>query len=40
MLEAKVPEGPLETKWEHYRSKARLVSPANRKKVKVIIVGT
>ena len=40
MLEAKVPEGPLETKWEHYRSKARLVSPANRKKLKVIIVGT
>ena len=40
MLEAKIPEGPLEDKWNRYRSRARLVSPANRKKVKVIIVGT
>jgi succinate dehydrogenase / fumarate reductase flavoprotein subunit len=40
MLEAKIPEGPLEQKWSRYRSTARLVSPANRKKLHVIVVGT
>jgi len=40
MLDAKIPEGPLDKKWEHYRSKSHLVNPANRKKLKVIIVGT
>jgi succinate dehydrogenase / fumarate reductase flavoprotein subunit len=40
MLEAKIPDGPLEQKWSHYRSTARLVSPANRKKLQVIVVGT
>ena len=40
MLEAKIPDGPLEQKWSHYRSTANLVSPANRKQLKVIVVGT
>ena len=40
MLEAKIPDGPLEQKWSHYRSTAKLVSPANRKQLKVIVVGT
>lgn len=40
MLEAKIPDGPLEQKWSHYRSTAKLVSPANRKKLHVIVVGT
>jgi succinate dehydrogenase / fumarate reductase, flavoprotein subunit len=40
MLEAKIPDGPLEKKWSHYRSTAKLVSPGNRRKLHVIVVGT
>jgi succinate dehydrogenase / fumarate reductase, flavoprotein subunit len=40
MLDAKIPAGPLGEKWSHYRSTAKLVSPANRNKLKVVIVGT
>ena len=40
MLNARTPEGPLEEKWRHYRSTAKLVSSANRGKLHVIVVGT
>ena len=40
MLDAKIPEGPLESKWTNYTSKMRLVSPANKTKLDVIVVGT
>ena len=40
MLEAKIPDGPLEQKWSHYRSTAKLVSTGNRRKLHVIVVGT
>jgi succinate dehydrogenase / fumarate reductase, flavoprotein subunit len=40
MLNARIPEGPLEEKWRHYRSTAKLVSTANRGKLHVIVVGT
>src|ERR1700747_1924096 len=39
MLNAKIPEGRLEDKWRHYRSTAKLVSSANRRKLHVIVVG-
>lgn len=39
-LNSKIPAGPLAEKWTHYKEKARLVNPANRKKLDVIIVGT
>jgi succinate dehydrogenase / fumarate reductase flavoprotein subunit len=39
-LDAKIPQGPLAEKWTHYKEHARLVNPANRKKLDVIIVGT
>lgn len=39
-LDAKIPEGPLERKWEDYRSKMKLVSPANKRNLDVIVVGT
>jgi succinate dehydrogenase / fumarate reductase flavoprotein subunit len=39
-LNAKVPGGPLETKWERYRSDVKLVSPNNKRKYKLLIVGT
>jgi succinate dehydrogenase / fumarate reductase, flavoprotein subunit len=40
MLDAKVPDGPLEGKWRRYRSTAKLVSPANRKQFRIAVVGT
>lgn len=40
MLEAKIPSGKLEEKWTKYRSTVKLVSPANKRKLEVIIVGT
>lgn len=39
-LAAKIPEGPLEKKWSHYKANAKLVNPANRKKLPIIVVGT
>jgi len=39
-LAAKIPEGPLEDKWSNYKAHAKLVNPANRKKLPVIVVGT
>jgi len=39
-LDAKIPQGPLEEKWFNYKKTARLVNPANRKKLDVIVVGT
>lgn len=39
-LNGKVPPGPLEEKWEHYRSNVPLVAPANKRRIDVIIVGT
>jgi succinate dehydrogenase / fumarate reductase flavoprotein subunit len=40
MLDAKIPEGSLEKKWEDYKSHVKLVNPANKRKLEVIIVGT
>lgn len=39
-LDAKIPGGPLETKWDRYRSELKLVSPANKRKFHIIVVGT
>ncbi len=36
----RVPGGPIETAWERHRAGLRLVSPANRRKLRVIVVGT
>lgn len=40
ILNSKIPQGPLEQKWDNYKKKAKLVNPANRKKLDVIVVGT
>ncbi len=40
MLDAKIPEGPLEKKWEDYKSHVKLVNPANKRKLEVIVIGT
>ncbi|RKE56119.1 fumarate reductase/succinate dehydrogenase flavoprotein subunit [Sphingobacterium detergens] len=39
-LNSKIPAGPLEQKWTRYKKTAKLVNPANRKKLDVIVVGT
>ncbi|MEW6387442.1 MAG: fumarate reductase/succinate dehydrogenase flavoprotein subunit [Thermodesulfobacteriota bacterium] len=39
-LDAKIPGGPLETKWERRRFELKLVNPANKRKFDVIVVGT
>lgn len=38
-LDGKIPEGPIERKWANYRLKMKLVSPANKRKHRVIVVG-
>jgi succinate dehydrogenase / fumarate reductase flavoprotein subunit len=39
-LDPKIPEGPLDQKWTKYKNTARLVNPANKRSIDVIIVGT
>lgn len=39
-LDAKIPEGPLAEKWTKYKASQKLVSPNNRKKLDIIVVGT
>ena len=36
----KIPEGPLVDKWTKYKADAKLVNPANRRNIDVIVVGT
>jgi succinate dehydrogenase / fumarate reductase flavoprotein subunit len=41
MLDAKIPSGvPLDQKWTHYKGHCKLVNPANKRKLEVIVVGT
>src|SRR5215217_5160252 len=40
MLDAKIPAGTLEKKWEDYKSHVKLVNPANKRKLEIIVVGT
>jgi len=37
---AKVPGGPLDRKWDNHKFSLKLVNPANRRKYKVIVVGS
>jgi succinate dehydrogenase / fumarate reductase flavoprotein subunit len=39
-LNAKIPEGRLEDKWRNYQLKSKLINPANKKKLNVIVVGS
>ncbi len=39
-LNAKTPDGQLETKWTKFRSTVALVNPANKRKLEIIVVGT
>ena len=37
---AKIPAGPLEKKWTNYKDHQKLVNPANKRRLDVIVVGT
>jgi succinate dehydrogenase / fumarate reductase, flavoprotein subunit len=39
-LNSKIPEGSLAEKWTKYRSTVRLVNPANKRKLEIIVVGS
>lgn len=40
ILDSKIPEGPLAEKWSKHKSSIRLVNPANKRSIDVIVVGT
>lgn len=39
-LDSKVPEGPIKDKWTDYKNNIKLVNPANKRLIDVIVVGT
>ncbi len=39
-LDSKIPEGPIEDKWDNHRFSSKLVNPANKRKYKIIVVGS
>ena len=39
-LDARIPSGPLAQKWSKHKAELKLVNPANKRKYKVIVVGT
>ncbi|MER5455077.1 fumarate reductase/succinate dehydrogenase flavoprotein subunit [Micromonospora sp. NPDC002389] len=40
IADTRAPDGPIETRWDRRRFEAKLVNPANRRKMTVIVVGT
>lgn len=39
-LDAKIPAGPLADKWTNYKDHQKLVNPANKRRLDIIVVGT
>src|SRR6202142_34995 len=39
-LNSKIPEGPIQQKWDNHRFSMKLVNPANKRKYHIIVVGT
>ncbi|HSB86066.1 MAG TPA: fumarate reductase/succinate dehydrogenase flavoprotein subunit, partial [Ilumatobacteraceae bacterium] len=39
-LNAKIPAGPIEDKWDSYKADVKLVNPNNKRRFKIIVVGT
>ena len=40
VLDSKIPAGSLDKKWSDYKNKIRLVNPANKRSIDIIVVGT
>lgn len=39
-IDSKIPQGPLAEKWTNYKAHQKLVNPANKRKLDIIVVGT
>src|SRR6478752_8934731 len=39
-LDPKIPDGPIEQKWDNHRFDIKLVNPANKRRFEIIVVGT
>ena len=39
-IDAKIPQGPLAEKWNNYKAHQKLVNPANKRRLDIIVVGT
>ena len=39
-LDPKIPAGPLADKWASFKAASKLVSPANKRRYELIVVGT
>ena len=39
-LDAKIPEGPIQEKWDKHRFELKLVNPANKRRYTIIMVGS
>ena len=39
-LKSQVPDGPLAEKWTNHKAHIKVVSPANKKKLDIIVIGT
>ena len=39
-LDARVPGGPIQDKWDRHRFEMKLVNPANKRRFRVLVVGT
>ena len=40
VVDAKVPQGEMKDKWQNYKDHCRLVSPANKRNLEIIVIGT
>jgi succinate dehydrogenase / fumarate reductase flavoprotein subunit len=40
ILDSKIPSGPIQDKWDKHRFEMKLVNPANKRKYKILVVGT
>src|SRR5712672_3156454 len=40
MLDSKIPSGTLDDKWTDYKGHCKLVNPANKRKLEIIVIGT
>ncbi len=39
-IDSKIPKGPLAQKWTHYKNTQKLVNPANKRRLDIIVIGT
>ena len=39
-IDSKIPEGPVAEKWTNHKAHQKLVNPANKRRLDIIVVGT